>query len=307
MKILKSKNLDVLLKDVKGILQNLGKEIQESPLTPARGRAPVPSHTKPISTRLRFLVAACALLLIVAGLLIFMNTNGIWEADLTLDTGTLHPTTDAGTLLSPPTLTPVQAQANISVGDIIQFGDFDWRVLDVQGNQALIITDRIIDTRMYHHTYGAVTWETSEIRQWLNGDFFASFSPHDQARIAETYVINNDNPWDLSELGGWNNTPGGNNTMDRLFLLSIDEVLRYFGDSGLVAHGAIMNSGERDASALEGLWWWGIVDQYSETRIAHDLGDSASWWWLRSPGSDPNLAAGASNNGHLDLHGFLVV
>ena len=128
--------------------------------------------------------------------------------------------------------------------------------------------------------------------QWLNGDFFASFSPANQARIAETYVINNDNPWDFSDWGWYlANTPGGNNTTDRIFLISINEVLRYFGDSGLVSHGVTISSGE------QGDWSWGIFDQYSEARTAHDLGGSASWWWLRSPGYIPNPAASVDDNG----------
>lgn len=95
-----------------------------------------------------------------------------------------------------------------------------------------ILTDRVVIENMaYHHEFVDVTWETSSIRQYLNGDFFNNFSQADRARIRETYVINNDNPWTFDGMG---NTPGGANTTDRIFLLSIDEVLRYFGDSGIL-------------------------------------------------------------------------
>ena len=312
----KSKNVDVLLKDVKGILQSLGKEMKEPPLTPMRSRAPAPAtcHTNPISKRLPLLVAACALLLIVAGVPIFMNANRVLEMDLASDAGLLPPKSDAGTQLAPPattptptpTLNPVQAQADVSVGEIIQFGGFDWRVLDLQDNQALIITDRVIDQRMYHHSIEHVTWETSEIRHWLNGEFFASFSPQDQARIAETYVINNNNPWDFLDMGFYANTPGGSNTTDRVFLLSIYEVLRYFGDSGLVAHGATMNTDKREASTLEGIMWWGIYDQYSQARSAVYLDGSASWWLLRSPGRFPIFAVIICLVGNLYVSGDFV-
>ena len=200
----------------------------------------------------------------------------------------------------------VLSNMNLMVGDIIPFGDFDWRVLDVQGNQALIITDRVITHRFYHHTLEAVTWETSEIRQWLNGDFFASFCPAYQARIAETYVINNDNPWDFSRLGRLANTPGGNNTTDRIFLLSIDEVLRYFGNSGLVARGATMGDNARRESAYDGLSDWLIYDQYSGVRTAWDLDGSASNWWLRSPGFIHYNAVDVSSDGNLWLVGINV-
>ena len=215
-----------------------------------------------------------------------------------------------------PPIPPVQAQANVSVGDIIPFGGFNWRVLDVQGGRALIITDRIIDTRMYYHTFEAVTWETSDIRQWLNGEFFARFSPSDQARIAETYVINNDNPWDFSPGGGWNNTPGGSNTIDRIFLLSIEEVLQYFGNSNMVARGASMGYNVRSDYGPRfpygpqryewSIFWGGIYDQYSEARIARNLENRAYWWWLRSPGWDSRMVAVVQPSGILRLDGGAV-
>ena len=33
------------------------------------------------------------------------------------------------------------------------------------------------------------------------------------------------------------------------------------------------------------------------------FGCSASWWWLRSPGNNPNNAANGNNNGNLNLNG----
>ena len=206
--------------------------------------------------------------------------------------------------VTPPPTPP--AQANVSVGDIIPFGGFNWRVLDVQGGRALIITDRVIDQRPYDHGDVAVTWETSEIRQWLNSEFFARFSLSDQARIAEAYVVNHNNPWDFTDWGGHRNTPGGNNTRDRIFLLSIDEVLRYLGDSGLVARGTSLGADARDADANPELFGRYIDDQYSDARMALDLGGSFSWWWLRSPGIDPYRAAIVGWRGYLGLIGGWV-
>ena len=41
--------------------------------------------------------------------------------------------------------------ANPRVGDTIQFGNYTWRVLDVQGGRALIITDVALDVRVRDH------------------------------------------------------------------------------------------------------------------------------------------------------------
>ena len=148
-----------------------------------------------------------------------------------------------------------------SIGSTINFGDYTWRVLDVEGNRALIITENVIFRRGYD-PMGA-SWENSDIRRYLNNVFFNRFSPQDQARIATTYVINNNNPW--------SGMRGGNNTTDSVFLLSIEEVVRYFGDSGQ------LNNRPRNMSI--------ITDEYNEARVARDLEGQASWWWLRSPGN----------------------
>ena len=171
------------------------------------------------------------------------------------------------------------------VDDIIQFGGFDWRVLDVQGNQALIITENVITRRFFHHTQQQVTWQNSEIRSYLNNEFFSGFSLQDQARIATTNVINNANQW----FG----TSGGNNTTDRIFLLSIEEVVRYFGDSGQ------LNNRPGDMPV--------ISDQFNAARIAHDLAGQASWWWLRSPGTIPvRYATFVYYDGFISLYGYDV-
>ena len=139
-----------------------------------------------------------------------------------------------------------------------------WQVLDVQDNRMLIVSRFILDFRPYHSAGGPVTWETSEIRQFLNSDFLGRFSPEEQALIAMTTVVNNNNP----EFG----TPGGNDTQDRIFLLSVEEVLRYFYDTegvlqfgidperiNILAYGVFLHDG-----------MWDVIGPWG--------------WWLRSPG-----------------------
>ena len=202
-----------------------------------------------------------------------------------------------------PVPTPAPAAPTVRAGDIIQFGPWDWRVLEVRGSQALILTDRVIAERAYHDTQMDVTWETSDIRRWLNGDFLAAnFTAEEQARITITTVANSDNPW----FG----TGGGNDTQDRVFLLSIDEVLRYFGDSGLVAQGAALGHNARIDQAPawpnHGIYSWGIHDRYSGARIERNFSGDGSRWWLRSPGFIPESAASVDGGGILDLIGRIV-
>ena len=50
-----------------------------------------------------------------------------------------------------------------------RYDPIKWRVLNVSGNAALLLADKALDCRRYHCDKTAVTWETSEIRSFLNG------------------------------------------------------------------------------------------------------------------------------------------
>ncbi|MDR0197847.1 MAG: DUF6273 domain-containing protein [Oscillospiraceae bacterium] len=177
------------------------------------------------------------------------------------------------------------------VGDVIQFGGYDWRVLEKRDGKALIVTEEITESRAYHGEWGDITWETCDLRAELNGGFYNSFGKKDRARIAKTVIVNEDNQW--------NGALGGEDTDDYVFLLSLEEVVRYFGDSG-----QLQEQPENDGSYG---WWdeeyavW-IDDQYNDDRKAYYEG-SASWWWLRSPGRYGHNAARVSTNGYIDVYG----
>jgi hypothetical protein len=152
---------------------------------------------------------------------------------------------------------------NLKVGDTItNFGGYDWQVLDVQNGAALIITTDIIERSVYNEVWIEVTWETCALRGYLNGDFYDGFSASEQARIKTTRVKNPAN----AEYG----TLGGNDTADKVFLLSIDEVEKYFPND------------KARVSTYNGM---------------------ESWWWLRTPGFDGDCAAGVESTGAVDTFG----
>jgi len=189
----------------------------------------------------------------------------------------------------------------IDVGSTIDFGGYDWRVLYVQGDRALIITENVVRTRAFHDTAEDVTWATSDIRHYLNGEFFDNFSVADSARISETTLVNNDNQWFL--------VPGGADTTDKIFLLSIEEVVQHFGDSGMFESGIDPN--ERTQGFIFdpdifGIYGWGIHDQYSNARIAANEAGEVLWWWLRSPGMSTHNVAGVFYEGYLLLNNILA-
>ena len=123
------------------------------------------------------------------------------------------------------------------VGDIVTFGkyeqdgntdngaeDIEWQVLKVEGNRALVISKYALDCQPYHNVDEKVTWETCSLRQWMNNDFLnAAFTEAEQKSIPQVTLKTNDNRY-------YNNCPGGNDTVDRVFCLSMDEVETLFGD-----------------------------------------------------------------------------
>jgi hypothetical protein len=164
--------------------------------------------------------------------------------------------------------------ASVSVGDIIEFGQLDWLVLAVEDGKALILSDKIIENRVYHSPWGEITWEHSSLREFLNGSFYNStFTEQEKGWIEETNIINNDN----AQYG----TSGGNDTVDKIFLLSIDEVNTYMGND---SHINLRNA-----------------------KIAEHLATgNIGWWWLRSPGSRSDRAAGVREGGYVGVNGNYV-
>lgn len=86
----------------------------------------------------------------------------------------------------------------------------------IPNGDLFLLSDQNLDSKKYNDKFASITWEYSTIRSWLNGDFINSaFSSNEQMAIKTTNLKNDDNP----EYG----TMGGNDTEDRIFLLSIDE------------------------------------------------------------------------------------
>jgi hypothetical protein len=178
------------------------------------------------------------------------------------------------------------------IGDIIPFGEYNWRVLDVQGDKALIITEDVLEHQAYHAQGGEVTWETCDLRKYLNGEFLSKF---DDSRIALTTNQNPNNPW-------FNNTNGGNITQDKIFLLCLEEVCRYFGDSTDNLRNKPSEM-QIDESIAEGSSeFLCISDNNNYKRIAKHKGEDC-WWWLRSPGCISSFATAVYDDGRADVDG----
>jgi len=164
-----------------------------------------------------------------------------------------------------------------------------WRILSQDGDAVYVVSDRILDVLAYNAAQGS-TWETSQLRGWLNHDFLSeAFTEKEQSAILSHQVANTDNP----HYG----TDGGNDTNDSVFLLSTEDTWNEqygFGDdsnpyfdeakNATATLYAAQKNGENTADY--------VVD-----------GEMSCDWWLRSMGADADRAAIVERGGFVNTGG----
>ena len=187
---------------------------------------------------------------------------------------------------------------NIKVGDTYTFGAYEqdnstsngkeaieWTVLDKDGMSLLLISKQALDCQQYNTSYTDVTWESCSLRKWMNGTFLnKAFNAEEQAQIQNTTVSADKNP-------EYNTNPG-NATTDKVFLLSINEVEKYF------------NSDEARKCAPTA--YAKAQGAYTSDSYKTASGAATCCWWLRSPGNTRNRAALVTYDGSVHYYGNYV-
>ena len=176
------------------------------------------------------------------------------------------------------------------IGSYVTFGSYEqdnntsngkeaieWLVLAKENDRILVISRYALDCRKYDANDNS-TWESSFLREWLNGFFMsAAFSAEEQAMIPTVTVSADENPTYSTE--------PGNSTKDQVFLLSITEAKHYFGSNS--------------ARQCEGT-------AYCYAHGAFRASAGFCWWWLRSPGWNSGLAAYVFSDGSVLSAGHYV-
>ncbi len=184
---------------------------------------------------------------------------------------------------SPRIIDSESEAADLRAGDIVLFGRYyqdlnelspvKWRVLDVADDKALLLSDRALESMCFKecslkaedvasflaNLKQEMNWSASDLRRWLNGDFWdICFNQKEQSLIASSHH--------MSGLG--------EETEDRLFLLSQDEVEKYFP--------------EREDRLTE-ITMHIIMKKYPGVHDLKKLAKKADLilknWWLRTSGS----------------------
>lgn len=176
-----------------------------------------------------------------------------------------------------PAATPTPAQkVDVRVGEVYTFGTYEqdnnlnngreeieWIVLDKSDAYVLLLSRYALDCVPYHNLNTGITWENCSLRQWLNGAFInTAFSTEEQKYIRDTIISPERNP-------SYRNTNPGNQTTDKVFLLSYSEASTYFTNN--------------DARMCQ-------ATSYAQANGAYVAGNGNCWWWLRTQGDDTNAA-----------------
>ena len=185
-----------------------------------------------------------------------------------------------------PTKEPASsvAASEIQIGDYVNFGSYEqdgrangkepieWLVLDVQDGNAFLLSRYGLSYRGYQDNYRKMTWETSIMRSWLNSDFYEeSFSEGEQEYIIDSLVSADKNP-DYD-------TDPGIDTLDKVFLLSVPEVLKYLPIQEERICDATVCASEEGAGARR------------------------TGWWLRTPGRSQVTASTVNSDGTVNTTG----
>ena len=187
---------------------------------------------------------------------------------------------------------PVQQSVsfkNAKVGDYVKFGNYpqtssggvqpiEWQVLARENNKMLVISKYGLEERRFDSSSN--NWENSEIRQWLNGEFYnRAFSENEKKLIRNSGISTKVYRGGFLGFGAKEEL---SYTDDYIFLLSTEEAKKYF-----------VNNEARKCKATEY-----AVKNGAYVYVADN---GYSWWWLRSPNFS-HLVYSVDNDGLIDIH-----
>ncbi len=184
----------------------------------------------------------------------------------------------------------LESVVNSDIGNTVKFGyyeqdtssegkeEIEWLVLDQDGTKFLLFSKNVLDSKLFHTEHTDVTWATASLRTWLNTTFYGeAFEDKHTAIILTSTVVNHDN----AQTG----IDGGIDTDDKVFILSIDEAVKYFNN---------------DQSRLSNPTKYAL----SQNVVTND--NQFATWLLRTPGAEQSSVTYVSSDGMISSDGGAV-
>lgn len=173
-------------------------------------------------------------------------------------------------------------------GNCFLWEPIKWRILQTDGKEAFLLADQTLDWAKYDsdecnlvekETKEFIPWEECDLRAWLNDDttdgggfYSTAFTDNEKELIKEVTV---DNTTANPETG----LTGGNDTTDKIYLLSVNEALT-------PQYGFSSNRYETESRASQMSDYVNLHGGTFMSAASNELQETASanTYWLRSPG-----------------------
>lgn len=165
--------------------------------------------------------------------------------------------------------------------DFVTFGHYDgkpidWIILGSNGDTYLLISKYILDARPYDTSHEELKWENSDLRQWLNEDFYnQAFDDEEKTRIIAT------SPYDRRP--NLTQTIAGTDTivypeddvLDKVFLLTTYEAKDYFRNDTARAGKATAEAKGKIKSSVNSekcIWWLSSLGNNGSSSFVDETG-----------------------------------
>lgn len=219
-----------------------------------------------------------------------------------------------------------RVSGGVTTWDLVYFGSYPqsdstgikkdpikWRVLQVNGNDALLVSDVALDVQRFHKDANrknsegylddvAASWDKSCIRSWLNGYsgsenecninytsrnfYYKAFeTAAEQEAVLSSSVSSTTNPTYTKSSAGA--------TTDKVFLLSYEDVINT--NYGFSSSYASSSARKRTYTA----YMIGTGGAADSTSIKKKVIGDGGYWWLRTPGRYTNMAMLVKDDGSI--------
>ncbi|MBO6119455.1 MAG: hypothetical protein J6P02_03235 [Lachnospiraceae bacterium] len=182
--------------------------------------------------------------------------------------------------------------------DVLQFGVYEqdadsttvnepieWLVLSETNDKILVISKDTIISISYHDKIENITWDSSILRLYLNNVFYNMFLNDEEKSMVIPTILKNDG---LNEFGFSN----GENTIDKVFVLNLDEYKKYFNDDK-----ERISKGTKYGKTI-GL-------QLSSTLPIADVPiENGTFYWARDVGYHESDVACVNWDGRINVYGY---
>ena len=161
-----------------------------------------------------------------------------------------------------------QLVSRTDIGAVVSLGSYEgeqiqWYVMDKDEDKVFLLSKYGLEIKPYNESGDSCTWETCTLRAWLNNEFYSTaFNDWESELILTTNVIADINP---------NNTdvdPGAN-TLDKVFLLSVKEVEKYFENKSVRMYGTKYLSNKLGLTQSQYIEWWTRTPGYKNSNAVY--------------------------------------